>query len=284
MTNVAEDPGNLNINTAYTWTPTGLLHTVQQGTQNRTFNYDAAGRLSSATQPESGTVSYTYDNVGNLMTVTDARGIVKSLYYDYLNRLNFIYYSSSGTTVGIGYDNGASGANTNNTRGRMTVIGNSYSSTHYTSYDAVGNVLASYQQTGGGKNRQAKSQFVGIFWVRRKRLHCERHEFGIAWAETMPYPGSPGCGHDANCMMLTHQGEIDQLAANNNVLSCPNPKVFLPVGSPTPASFTLRGGTGGVTGSPWGAGGFWDVVVGYACVTAAGSTTCETNYTFVRTQ
>jgi hypothetical protein len=34
----------------------------------------------------------------------------------------------------------------------MTVIGNSYSSTHYTSYDAVGNVLASYQQTGGGQN------------------------------------------------------------------------------------------------------------------------------------
>ena len=103
-------------------------------------------------------------------------------------------------------------------------------------------------------------------------------------AATVSYPGSPGCGHDANCMMLTHQNEINQLTAQNKVQSCPNPKVFLPAGAPTPTSFRILGGSGGITGSAGGGGGFWDVVVGYACVTAGGSTTCQTNYTFVRTQ
>jgi YD repeat-containing protein len=57
-------------------------------TPTRQFNYDTLSRLTSATNPESGTVNYNlYDNNGNLKTVTDARGTVTNMTYDALNRL-----------------------------------------------------------------------------------------------------------------------------------------------------------------------------------------------------
>ena len=40
----------------------------------RTFVYDCLKRLTSATNPESGTTTYTYDNNGNVVKRTDARG------------------------------------------------------------------------------------------------------------------------------------------------------------------------------------------------------------------
>jgi YD repeat-containing protein len=69
------------------------------GSQSRTFHYSSLSRLTSATNPESGTVSYQYDNNGNLTLKTDARNIVtcfgnwansacdsSTLGYDGLNR------------------------------------------------------------------------------------------------------------------------------------------------------------------------------------------------------
>jgi len=54
-------------------------------TQTRTFNYDlATGRLASATNPENGTVSYTYNNDGTLQKRTDARGQRVEYTYDNL--------------------------------------------------------------------------------------------------------------------------------------------------------------------------------------------------------
>ncbi len=52
-------------------------------TQVRTFTYDTATqRLSSATNPENGTVSYTYNADGTLATRTDARGQRTEYSYD----------------------------------------------------------------------------------------------------------------------------------------------------------------------------------------------------------
>ena len=53
----------------------------------RGFSYDLLGRLLSAYNPETGTVSYAYDANGNLSTKTDARGVVIRHCYDTLNRL-----------------------------------------------------------------------------------------------------------------------------------------------------------------------------------------------------
>ena len=66
ISQVVEDQGGLNIITVYTWGANSTLQKVTQGTQNRTYGYDSAGRMTSATQPESGTVYYWYDNVGNV--------------------------------------------------------------------------------------------------------------------------------------------------------------------------------------------------------------------------
>ena len=44
--------------------------------QGRSFTYTSLKQLASATNPETSTIAYTYDANGNLLTRTDARGIV----------------------------------------------------------------------------------------------------------------------------------------------------------------------------------------------------------------
>jgi YD repeat-containing protein len=56
-------------------------------TQTRTFVYDTGGRLTSATNPESGTVTYTYNSTNTLKTKTDAKGQQTAYTYDSLNRV-----------------------------------------------------------------------------------------------------------------------------------------------------------------------------------------------------
>jgi YD repeat-containing protein len=51
------------------------------------------GRLNQATQPESGTINYGYDENGNLTSRTDARSILTTISYDMINRRNVTTYS-----------------------------------------------------------------------------------------------------------------------------------------------------------------------------------------------
>lgn len=69
LAQVTEDPttGGLNYLTAYTYDVLGNLRTVTQGTQPaRVFTYNSLSRLTLASNPESGNVSYAYDAAGNL--------------------------------------------------------------------------------------------------------------------------------------------------------------------------------------------------------------------------
>src|SRR5271169_6557592 len=60
-------------------------------TQTRTFVYDATTqRLNSATNPESGLVSYIYNGDGTLASKTDANGNPESYTYDAYQRLTAI--------------------------------------------------------------------------------------------------------------------------------------------------------------------------------------------------
>src|SRR5215207_6657960 len=59
--------------TEYEFDVFGNLTKVIQGIQQRTFNYDSLSRLRSATNVESGTVSYHYDDNSNLIVKTDPR-------------------------------------------------------------------------------------------------------------------------------------------------------------------------------------------------------------------
>ncbi|HEY1528924.1 MAG TPA: hypothetical protein VGH51_22095 [Candidatus Angelobacter sp.] len=118
---------------------------MAQGSQTHIFQYDSLKRLTAAMNPESGSVSYKYDNAGNVLTRTDHRGIVTSYGYDALNRVTQTSYSDGTPAVSYGYD----AANVANSRGRLTSVANANSVTNYTNFDALGNVLASNQVTAG---------------------------------------------------------------------------------------------------------------------------------------
>jgi len=71
LTDVWENPSNLNYETAYTYDAFGDLTNVSQNnSRQRSFSYNAFSQLVSATNPESGTITYTYDNDGNILTKT----------------------------------------------------------------------------------------------------------------------------------------------------------------------------------------------------------------------
>jgi RHS repeat-associated protein len=107
------DPTNnnsLTLLTSYTYNVLDELTQIVQGSQTRTYAYDALGRLFTATTPEAGTVCFGtvssgscqqntgYDQFDNLLYRTDARGVVTSYGYDALNRLTSISYNVSGAT------------------------------------------------------------------------------------------------------------------------------------------------------------------------------------------
>lgn len=103
--------------------PLESLTSVTQGGALRNFVYDSLGELRSATNPESGTTTYNYDNDGNLTSKTapfenQLSGTVTTTYsYDQLNRLLGKSYSD-GTTPSacFEYDQSTSTAG----KGRLT--------------------------------------------------------------------------------------------------------------------------------------------------------------------
>jgi RHS repeat-associated protein len=83
-----------------------LLSTVQGASHNRSFIYDSLKRLTSSTNPETGTtpVLYTYDANGNVSTKKDARSITISYTYELLNRMTGRSYSNGDPSVSYAYD------------------------------------------------------------------------------------------------------------------------------------------------------------------------------------
>jgi len=165
LAQVYEDPSGLNYLTSYSYDPLDNLTTVSQGSQSRTFVYDSLKRLTSATNPESGTICYGtvsggqcqangYDANGNLNYKTDARGVVSSYVYDALNRNTNVSYTDdpAGTpTVNRYYDGWRDGTNNNipNSIGRLwqtETNGSSGSRTTINSFDALGRPLSEAQQ------------------------------------------------------------------------------------------------------------------------------------------
>ena len=132
------------LTTSYTYDGNSNMNQVTQGTQTRTFTYDSLNRLAKAVNPESGTVSYTYDNVRNVYQRTDNRQVTTTNTYDALDRLHTITYSDGSTpAVTYNYDAGT------NANGHLTsVVTSGVSTTTYTSFDVMGRFQGSTQQTG----------------------------------------------------------------------------------------------------------------------------------------
>ena len=157
LTQVVEDSGTGGVNyaTNYVYDALDNLKSVTQDGQVRSFTYDAVRRLLTASNPESGTVTYSYDNVGNLVSKTDARGRITcygsltgascASGYDALNRLTRKSYYPDGTpTVTYTYDTGATKG-----VGRLTKVSNASAVSQYTEFDELGRVKQSSQQTAG---------------------------------------------------------------------------------------------------------------------------------------
>jgi YD repeat-containing protein len=90
LTTVVEpDPANqpggtLTTSYTYNWMKQVTQVSMPRGstTQTRTFVYDTGGRLTSATNPENGTVTYTYNSTNTLKDKHDAKG--QDAVYTYL--------------------------------------------------------------------------------------------------------------------------------------------------------------------------------------------------------
>jgi RHS repeat-associated protein len=142
--------------TTYEYDVLDDLTTVTQGVQMRTFSYDSLKRLTSATNPESGTIGYTYDDNGNVTTHTDARNVVTCYGtwggsscdtrtgYDALNRPMKKTYSDSTPGVTYTYDD----SSVSNSKGRLTQVSSTVSKTNYFGYDTMGQVIGGYDAMG----------------------------------------------------------------------------------------------------------------------------------------
>ena len=143
--------------TSYVYDVLDELTTVTQGTQpSRSFVYDSLKRLTDATNPESGHVHYTYDANSSLASKLDARSITTTYFYDALNRVTKRTYSDSTPEVDYYYDNQTLPMNKppsftpGYSTGRLIAVcygGATSSAGSYQSYDQLGRVTSSYQQT-----------------------------------------------------------------------------------------------------------------------------------------
>ncbi len=159
LNEVYEDPSGLNYQTIYAYDVLDDLTSVTQGNQPpRVFTYDSLKRLTSATNPESGTVCYGtvvngqcqgngYDANGNLVYKTDARGVLTTYGYDALNRATTRSYSDGTPAVTYVYDTATNG------KGRLSSVSSSVSTYTYGEYDALGRVKTASQTIYGQTNQ-----------------------------------------------------------------------------------------------------------------------------------
>jgi YD repeat-containing protein len=91
-----------SMETDYTYDALNNLLSVTQwggakgsaGARSRNFTYDSLSRLLTATNPESGQLTYNYDANSNLLTKTDARTVTVNYSYDALSRILSKTYSN----------------------------------------------------------------------------------------------------------------------------------------------------------------------------------------------
>ncbi len=120
LTQVFEDPAGLNYETDYQYDALGnLLCAGQKGTNSgtftncasipagwraRNFTYDSLSRLLTSSNPEVGTITYTYDANNNVSMKRDNRNIATTYGFDVLNRELSRTYSDGTPSVSTAYD------------------------------------------------------------------------------------------------------------------------------------------------------------------------------------
>jgi YD repeat-containing protein len=93
ITKVEENNGGEIYTTSYDYTVNGLLSLIKDAKGNEiSFSYDFLGRKTKMVDPDLGKWTYDYDNVGNLISVTDNRNVTTKREYDSLNRITKVDY------------------------------------------------------------------------------------------------------------------------------------------------------------------------------------------------
>jgi RHS repeat-associated protein len=135
-----------------TVTQPGTTLTGSQGNQTRTFEYDSLSRLKSATNPESGTIQYQYDDVGNLTKKIDSRTLGQSgshvetnYQYDELNRNKIVTFNDGTPAVNRYFDGAIKGKGQfwyeqtcSQTSNGICISGTTLDRREFTEYDALG--------------------------------------------------------------------------------------------------------------------------------------------------
>jgi RHS repeat-associated protein len=154
--NILDSGGSPVQPTSYGYDVLDNLTDVSQGVQTRTFVYDSLRRLTAATNPESGSVSYGYDANGNLITKVDARSITTTFAYDALNRITSTSYNDNPQTPTVSYfydsqtlPGGAPTFDPGSSTGRLVAVtyGSGSSAGTYRGYDQLGRVVRQSQRT-----------------------------------------------------------------------------------------------------------------------------------------
>ncbi len=87
---------SVNYLTTYSYDVLNNLTQVNQGSQTRSFSYDALSRLISQTTPEAGTESLSYYDSNQLKKRVDARSVEAHYKYDSLNRPIQVWHTGAG--------------------------------------------------------------------------------------------------------------------------------------------------------------------------------------------
>ena len=157
--------------TSYIYDTLGKMVEVTQGAQKRNFLYDSLGRLLRVRQPEQNinaslnladsvtgnsqwTAGFTYDDLGNVLTATDAKGTTITNAYDALSRVQTRSYSDGTPTVTHSYDD----PNVPYSKGKLTRISNLISTSQTTAFDILGRSLT-YQQITDGTTYTSQYQY-----------------------------------------------------------------------------------------------------------------------------
>jgi RHS repeat-associated protein len=126
---------------------------ASQTGQKRTFVYTSLKRLYTATNPESGTSTFLYDNNGNLTNAYDARPSGSNLVYRVYDELNRVTAKThdDGSTPDVSYTYGIVGTSPAYGIGRLTQVSvpSKSPAANYTAFDPLGRVTASNQTTNG---------------------------------------------------------------------------------------------------------------------------------------
>ena len=153
----------LNYQTNYAYDVLGNLTEVRQEPhppetqypQIRSFTYSSLGRLLTATNPESGTITYTYDGNGDLWKKKDARGITATMTYDPLHRVLTKSYTNNSnpyvqyeSTPAVTYAYYLKDTASSPNIGQLKLVSSDIASTLYT-YNQQGQVAASMHSITG---------------------------------------------------------------------------------------------------------------------------------------